>query len=60
MYPLLCGITLRMKWTQCAPSKWVRTNSYVRPEVEIMNKKIFLRFLLISNEAVNSEFLRLF
>jgi len=52
------ALSLKMKWTKCAPQKWVRTNSYARPKVEMMSKKTVLRFLLIRNEDVNSEFLR--
>jgi hypothetical protein len=53
-------LSLEMKWTQCAPSKWVCTNGCARPKVEMMHKKTFLHFLLISNEDVNSEFLQVF
>jgi len=48
------ALSLKMKWTKCAPTKWVRTNSYARPKVEMMSEKIFLPFLLISNEDANS------
>ena len=39
------ALSLKMKWTQCAPSEWVRTKSYARPKTEMMNKKMFLHFL---------------